>query len=66
MFHFQQTDLYEYKQLRFILCKEATGLLETVELSIEYQKENLDNVEVWVRKNSDNVKGRIRILPLHS
>ena len=34
--------------------------METVELSIEYQEQNLNNVEVWVRAEGDNVKGRIR------
>jgi hypothetical protein len=54
------TDLYEFKQIRFILTAEAAGLLENAELSIEYQKENLKHVEVWVRRAEDNVKGHIR------
>ena len=60
MINILQTDLYEFNQLRFILPAETTGLLDTVELSIEYQENNLKNVEVWVRVNGDNVKGQIR------
>jgi len=57
----QFTDLFEFKQIRFILPAETTGLLDNVELSIEYQEANLKNVEVWVRVHGDNVKGRIRV-----
>jgi len=57
---FQQMELYEYSQMRFILPADTTGLLDTVEMSIEYQAENMKNVEVWVRKHGDNVKGKIR------
>jgi len=56
----QITDLYEYDQIRLVLPAETAGFLETVELSIEYQAKNLNNVEVWVRAEGDNVKGRIR------
>jgi len=60
MIHLTQTELYEFNQIRFVLPAEATGLLDTVELSIEYQEENLKNAEVWVRVKNDNVKGRIK------
>jgi len=56
----QLTDLFEFKQIRFILPAETTGLLDTVELSLEYQEDNLSNIEIWVRVNGDNVKGKIR------
>jgi hypothetical protein len=56
----QITDLYEFNQVRFILPAETAGLMDTVELSLEYQNENLKNVELWVRVSSDNVKGRIK------
>jgi len=56
----QITDLYEFYQIRFRLPSETTGLSDTVELSIEYQKENLAHTEVWVRTDGDNVKGRVR------
>lgn len=56
----QITDLYKYNQIRLVLPSEPAGFLETVELSIEYQEENLKNVEVWVREHGDNVRGRIR------
>jgi len=56
----QITDLYEFYQIRFRLLSETTGLSDTVELSIEYQEENLAHAEVWVRTDGDNVKGRVR------
>lgn len=56
----QISDLFEFQQIRMILNAEATGLLATVEISIEYQDENLKNVELWVRVHGDNVKGHIR------
>ena len=56
----QITDLYEYNQIRLVLPAETAGFLETAEISIEYQEQNLNNVEVWVREHGDNVKGRIR------
>lgn len=57
---FQSMNLYEFNQVRFILTAEATGYLDTVELSVEFQKANLEHVEVWVRMQGDNVKGKIR------
>lgn len=56
----QIVDLYELKQIRFVLPAETTGVLDTVELSLEYQEENLENVEIWVRVHRDKVKGWIR------
>lgn len=56
----QLSNLFEFQQIRLILPAETTGLLDTVELSIEYQEENLDHAEIWVRVNGDNVKGKIR------
>ena len=55
----QISDLYEFKQIRFILPAEATGLLDTIEMILEYQEENLKHVELWVRVDGDNVKARI-------
>jgi len=56
----QITDLYKFDQIRFKLPAETTGFLAAIELSIEYQEQNLKNAEIWVRKDGDNVKGRIR------
>ena len=54
------SDLFEFRQNRFILSAKSTGLPDTVELSFEYQEANLNNIELWVRVHGDNVKGRIR------
>ena len=56
----QFTSMIECTQIRFTLTAEATGLMDNVELSIEYHEENLHIVEVWVRVLGDNVKGLIR------
>ncbi len=55
------TDVYEYQQLRFMLTAEPTGILENAELSLVYNCEIMQAVELWVRCQNDNVKGRIRI-----
>jgi len=53
--------MYELNQLRIVLPTEATGYLDTAELSIEYHSENLKHIELWVRVAGDNVKGMVRI-----
>jgi len=53
------TELYEFNQIRLMLPSEATGFLDNVVISIEYQKENLKKVEVWVRIDGDKIKGYI-------
>jgi len=55
----QISNLFEFNQIRLILPAETTGLLDTVEISIEYQEKNLKHVEAWVRVVGDNVKGKI-------
>jgi cobalamin biosynthesis Co2+ chelatase CbiK len=60
MFNLELTELYDFNQVRFTLHQQATGYLDDVELSIEYQKENLNHVEIWVRTCHDMVKGKIR------
>lgn len=55
----QFSNLYEYEQIRFVLPADTTGLLDTVELSIEYQTKNLNIAELWVRIHGDNVRGKI-------
>ncbi len=55
------TDLYEYQQFRFMLTAEPTGILENAELSLVYNQEIMQAVELWVRCQNDNVKGRIRV-----
>jgi hypothetical protein len=55
------TDIYEYQQIRFLLTAEPAGILENAELSLVYNQEIMQAVELWVRRQNDNVKGRIRI-----
>ena len=62
MSNYTQVEMHNFEQLRVVLPAETTGHLDTVELSIEYQKGNLMHVEVWVRVVGDNVKGLIRII----